>query len=497
MLAKNNPNKKIRAVSYHDLLSRIKVAVSKDKNSTMSIYIDRLTKTYSRLYPDYDPYLVKAIFWTLSEENSPFAIRWLQGQELSEQQTKELQLPPSSQSFKTVVGILDIVSKYYNLLICFDELDNPDYSDMGHHVSVVVSNLVKDLFHKLNQGIILTTMHPGSWKEEVCKNLRGNIIDKLKSYCDPIELTYLDGDLTVKFVELLLAKFSEQENFILPHPLYPFQEDDLRRFGQREKPTARAVIRWCQKNWNSILTDGIPEIQSNIERVFKEELGNINDSDLESNQTVANALIHGINFCRNQVVENILIHEVAKLGNQDRDFMQFKIIGTEDGKQVCIGVAVQQVDGGTTLGATFKRLLDDKGQLGLTRGCLVRSPSKPMNKNFKTKYLDPLINEKGGEFVKLLLEEVRPIIAFYRTCTGEELRDDISSHDVMEFIQKKGAEYRIAEYNPLIREILSDPSYEVPDLVSEEDIELVESLTTEQLDDSEADLSTFFDDAEE
>jgi hypothetical protein len=142
---------------------------------------------------------------------------------------------------------------------------------------------------------------------------------------------------------------------------------------------------------------------------------------------------------------------------------------------VSIGLAVLQYDGGRALGAGLKRLIDENGAFSLTRGCLVRSNNKKLNSHFKKTYLEPLINQKGGEFVDLKEEEIKPLIAIRAVYQKREVDYGLSEEQIYKFIAEKGAEKKLGASNPLLREILSDPSYQIPVIEEEPEtsVELV------------------------
>ncbi|MEO0489887.1 MAG: hypothetical protein AAFZ49_10060, partial [Cyanobacteria bacterium J06659_2] len=118
------------------------------------------------------------------------------------------------------------------------------------------------------------------------------------------------------------------------------------------------------------------------------------------------------------------------------------------------------------LGAGFRRLLDENNDFGLTRGCLVRSYEKPLNSYFRNTYLEPLVKHQGGEFVDLRLVELQPLIALYNIyCKREEY--DLSANQIFEFIESAGNEVLIGSRNPLICEILSAPSEQIPETAVE------------------------------
>jgi hypothetical protein len=103
------------------------------------------------------------------------------------------------------------------------------------------------------------------------------------------------------------------------------------------------------------------------------------------------------------------------------------------------------------------------------------------------KLLDELILQKGGENVDLIEEQIRPLIAILAIyqkrqnyqLTEEQIFDIISKHN-------------ITFDNLLLREILSDPSGNMPDIDDEDIID--EFLTSSAIDETEDsdDLSDLF-----
>jgi hypothetical protein len=125
-----------------------------------------------------------------------------------------------------------------------------------------------------------------------------------------------------------------------------------------------------------------------------------------------------------------------------------------------------QYDGGRGLGAGFKRLLD-RERFGLTRGCLVRSGKKLINNHFQKTYLVPLI-DGGGEFVKLKETEIKPLIAIRSVYQKRESEYNVTEEEILKFVTEKGEKYWLGSHNPLLKEILSDPSYQMPDDLKDE-----------------------------
>ena len=130
---------------------------TKNKN-----YMKALTKQFLKTRSNVDPYIVRAVLWTLSETETPFAIKWLSGEELDKSKADELGLPTNSgktnqerevESLNNVQKILNLVSYYSPIIICFDEIDvKTSCRDDGLTTPQVIADLVKRLYDTLEQS---------------------------------------------------------------------------------------------------------------------------------------------------------------------------------------------------------------------------------------------------------------------------------------------------------------------------------------------------------
>ena len=215
--------------------------------------------------------------------------------------------------------------------------------------------------------------------------------------------------------------------------------------------------------------------------------------NIMDNSFIASALFYSFQQLIGQTINNIRIDSLEdKLYGKRRDMhLNFKIIGFDQDKPMRIGVAVLQQDSGQSLGAGLKKLKDYQ-QFDLTRGCLVRSKSKPIGKAVKIKHINPLTQELGGEFVDLKFEEIQPLIALYRIYEKRATDYEISEADIRQFIENSGEKYQIGHHNPLIQEILSDPSGIAPDTPEEPEIEPSETESTPPENTNDQELDQFF-----
>jgi hypothetical protein len=507
-----NPN--APSLSPQELVNRFdKVYASwsaKNKN-----LMNTLTKQVLKTKPNADPYIVRAILWTLSENHASFAIKWLSADELAQSNAEFLELPNPSKSsqareaeaLKNIQQILNLVSYYNPIVICFDEIDVKNNStDDGLPTELVIADLVKRLHDtlaqsELSQGVvILTVMLPDTWKHKV-NLMPGGTPDRVSKYTQrkPIDLKYIGGDSMVELVTLWLKEFYQTKNLNPPHQVYPFEESQLREFG-KGKPTVREALKWCAENFK-VYEEPLPaEPIERFELALKTESETDIGNCLEDNYLIAEALCFAFQNLKGEKLagetatgeklNEVTIEDVAEVEpkSSNQGWINFKIIGKEKNKGFKIGVAVLQYSNGRSVGAGMQRLIDYQ-KFDLTRGCLVRSKEKKIRRPWEAyAYLNELVHELGGEWVDLKAEEIRPLIDLHSVYQKHE-RYQLSEEQIREFSK------RLTLENELLREILSDPSGEIDEETIEDDIQLVEDFlnpsSLDSTDDSD-DLSDLF-----
>ncbi|AUB38490.1 Archaeal DNA helicase HerA or a related bacterial ATPase, containings HAS-barrel and ATPase domains [Nostoc flagelliforme CCNUN1] len=419
-----------------------------------------------------NPDIIAAILWTLSSNPSEerYAINWLAGQELPQSRADALGLANSSaqdreaQAFSTVRQILDLISDYKPIVICFDELESILMcNDAGFTASQVTALLAKDLYDKIKRGVFITAMFPQTWTDQIrALKEAESVTDRIAQ--KTIELTYLKSEDVIALVSQWLRDFYDQQGVTSPNSVYPFDEGKLKELG-KERPMVRKVLQWCKENWTTELTPSIHPVES----AYKKELAAIESriqDDIEDRTKLANALRFSFSTLVGQILENVQITEIADIKSRsvDQGYINFKIVGQENGNVVKIGVAVLQGVSGRFLQAGLKRLIEYK-EFDLTRGCLIRS--KKISSGTKAKqYLDILLSDNlGGEWVLLKSEEIKPILAIIYVMKA---RNDyeLTEAQINDFTQQN----RILIDNNLIHEILSNPSGQIPEDAVDEDI---------------------------
>jgi hypothetical protein len=441
--------------------------------------IDYFATKVGQTYEVDNPNVVRAILWTLSPQHAPFAINWLAGRDLSEAQAKLLGLPESSinddgQAFNMAIQILDLLSSTMLPIICFDELDgtesvNEDNETLGGFTrAMTVASLAKDVFNNLKRGVILTSTYLKTFKEEIREVASGvsGTVDRLFSTF--IELTPLKPDTTIDLVTCWLDSFYREHNTVPPHPLYPFDEKILRGFGD-ERPTVRDVLQWCAKN----IPEGEPiDPLKRLKKMYQNIASTLEDFS-EDSDLIAASIAFGFLQLREQTLEGVKILGVetnVKPYSKHKGYVQFKIIGDNNGDAISIGVSVVQQNHGKSVGAAIKYLTNYK-DLGLTRGCLIRQKTISPHLQVANHNLDILCNQQGGEWIGFKNEEIEPLIILFFMLDQIDW-DEMSKDDFDRFVLTLAL-----HENPILLEILSAPSGNVPDDIIDKDSEIEELLS--------------------
>jgi hypothetical protein len=437
--------------------------------------IDKLTEAVLQKKPEItNPYLLKAILWTLSPIHTNYANYWLSGLELPQSQTEEMGLPNlkiqdrETEAIKTVRQILDIISYYKVPVICFDELDISELADNGFTTAQIIANLTKDLFNSLNKGVLFLAMYRPTWNEQIRALPQAEaVIDRLvseQSDRQPIALNNLNSDDVVAVVSQWLKEFYESHQKIPPHPLYPFDESKLRELG-KSRPTIRSVLKWCAEKF--VPPDKlIPPIHP-VETCYQNELENISasiDSVIDNEKAISKALRLAFSSLIGEILEGVKIEDIQdiKANKADQGYIDFKIVGNNG--SIKIGVDVIQESGGKYVGAALRRLINYE-KFDLTRGCLVRSKNINQGAKIPQECLRKLLKEQGGEWVKLKYEDIKPLLAIsnvYDNCESYEL----TKQEILDYIKQNN----LAINNPLVCDILSDPSGQEPENLANDDL---------------------------
>ncbi|WP_228061034.1 P-loop NTPase fold protein [Coleofasciculus sp. LEGE 07081] len=469
--------------------------------------IKKLSVQILKSKPDADPYILRAILWTLSEMYAPYAVEWLAGNELDQETADSMGLPTNAsktaqdeeaEALGNLQQILRLISDHKPVLICFDELEGQGVlSTDGFTKTQVIARLVKDLYDNLEQSgigkgvVILTVMFESTWRGQIKgtgsgMDMGGGVLDRMSTATqgNPISLERLNSQSMVDLVALWLREQLYEPRNLTPHnSTYPFREDELREVG-KGKLTVREALNWCAENFDIGGNDDNPEEK------FEKALKAANEADmgdyLEDNDLIANALYFGFENLIGEVLEGetetgqklkqVTLDKIETVG----DWVRFKVSGKESNKSFTIGVSVIQQKNAASVGAGLKRLTDYK-RFGLTRGCLVRSKNKKINKNSQAyKRLEKLTSKNmGGEWAYLEAEQIRPLINLYTVYQNGESYQ-LTQEQVVEFSKPQILE------NPLLREILSDPSGEI-DEETIEDEEMFGALFEESSTDDTAD----------
>ncbi len=392
------------------------------KNQT---WVNQLTEGFSKIKPDIpDPDLVRAIIWTLCSTQAPYSIKWLSGAAIASSKATELGLPNRSRdardadAWEILLQTFSIISFYYPLTICFDQLEAEDKSDTGLKRERVVASIIKRMWDtlpraSLDRGIVLlSVMTEETWRNKV-QALPPGISSYLSKQGEPMQLYQISADGIVELVRIWLQAFYERYNLTPPNPVYPFEAGQLRALA-REQLSVKQILEWCAENFCPVEEDPFEQVEAAFER---ERVFNQSPERLLDNTAVADALYFGFQRVLGQTIAGVAIESVSDRIQRDRNnrgYIQFTVITREKAGPSTLGVAILQDFQSKKVEAALKRLVQYE-TFDLTCGCLVRSYEKLIPPHWQGyRYLQQFAAEQGGQWVDLKAEEIVPLLAIWR-----------------------------------------------------------------------------------
>ncbi|CAD0232686.1 conserved hypothetical protein [Planktothrix agardhii] len=469
-------------------------ARAKTKNQNI---IQQLSQGIKKVYPHFDAYTVRAILWTLSQTYGDFAVEWLAGNPLDSETAQGMGLPnyadqdvteKNSAAFSKLLKIVSLVSEYKTLIICFDEFDDK-VLDNGETIGQLIAEFIKDLHDNLeqsnsSQGItIISLMFQSIWRQQIKQFFTfgdsyshkiGNVhslIARISTATkgEALSLQPINGQSILELVSFWLEEFLYKPRQLKPHDsVYPFTVNQLEEIG-KNKPTIRETLDWCYKEYKKIQETIVKDPKEQYQ-LARQQTNKLDITDyLEDNDFLANTLKFGFEQLINQRLEGVTASGeklkkviIESVETVDSNWL-FKINGVEnESKKFVIGVTVIQNRNAPPVKAGLKELVN-YSKFGLTRGCIVRSPEKKIGRNTHAyKLLEQLTTQLGGEQAPLHPEEIQPLIeiySIYQNCQSFGLTEE----QVKEFSQEEIAN------NPLLQEILSDPSGKIDEYTLDSD----------------------------
>ena len=82
----------------------------------------------------------------------------------------------------------------------------------------------------------------------------------------------------------------------------------MRSLGS-EKPTIRALLKWCRDNFTVYAPP--PPPKELIQKAYDRELSQINEDFLDDSDLIARSLYLGFITLKGQIIENVLVQDVT------------------------------------------------------------------------------------------------------------------------------------------------------------------------------------------
>lgn len=446
------------------------------KNQT---WINQLTEAFFRIKPNIgEPDILRGIIWTLCNAQTPYALKWLAGHPLTTEKAEQLGLPNHTDKYRdtdaweTVVQLLTLISDYYGVIICFDEVESRDKGEAGLKRERIVASLVKRLFDTIPRSqlnhplILLTVMTPQTWHNKVL-NLPQGIPSYLSDMGVPIRLRQMVDEEIVQLIALWLQNFYQTYQLTPPTPVYPFDADQLKALG-REQLTVRQILTWCADNVQSVEVSPAEQIERLFARANSLDHEGLSEAEVDRALTdrflLTDILEFSLELAIGQTIGSVTLEGVDRLPSEkQRKYIQLQAIAKENGQIVKIGIAIAPQNHPQSLCATLKRLVEYE-KFDLTKGCILSSENPAIPTHWQAYgYLTKLCSQMGGKWVKLQRADLKPLLALWQVY---QQRSDygLTAEQVYQFARS----HQIIAKNPLLWAIFTNSTPAIaPDSLEE------------------------------
>ena len=268
----------------------------------------------------------------------------------------------------------------------------------------------------------------------------------LSDRADPLELPEADETVVRAVIRAWLRQFYRDRQLVPPSPLYPFDDSQLKALA-REGSDLHDAIEWCAENFRPVENDPLERVT----QAFERSLTQVQGSEQMTETLVMEALGVGFESLVGTTLDGVEIRSVEQRPSgtsQRRKSLDLKIVASERGQELRVGVMVVFDERGQRVGNRLRTLCDFE-EFGLTRGFLLRPFSCEIPPTWKARDWLERLETTGGGWLDLSVEAIAPLLALLQVLKQRQ-EWGLSKSRILGFAGSKG----LVTGNPLIRELL-------------------------------------------
>ena len=265
--------------------------------------------------------------------------------------------------------------------------------------------------------VVLSVMDPETW-ERIVQPMLGRMTRHLSDRADPLELPEADETVVRAVIRAWLRQFYRDRQLVPPSPLYPFDDSQLKALA-REGSDLHDAIEWCAENFRPVENDPLERVT----QAFERSLTQVQGSEQMTETLVMEALGVGFESLVGTTLDGVEIRSVEQRPSgtsQRRKSLDLKIVASERGQELRVGVMVVFDERGQRVGNRLRTLCDFE-EFGLTRGFLLRPFSCEIPPTWKARDWLERLETTGGGWLDLSVEAIRPslgVVAGVEATTG-------------------------------------------------------------------------------
>jgi len=213
--------------------------------------VERAILSIEEEFPEVDLTFLHVLFKAIDPELKPYSIRWLQGDDLPDDQLQALGVRTTINNDQIAQRVLHSVMTLSDrpILLCFDQLESI-YDRFGDPIVLFAFfDTIIRLCNETPNALVLLMSQAATWNEQIEPQLQRSAKDRIE-YIKVLQTPTLKQ--LEELVRIRLDKLWGKYRYPPPSEIYPFTLNYLKSLGETEGWNPRNVIRTLARDINQM-----------------------------------------------------------------------------------------------------------------------------------------------------------------------------------------------------------------------------------------------------
>ena len=213
--------------------------------------VEKAISSIEEEFPEVDLTFLNVLFKAINPELKPYSLRWLQGDDIPDDQLQALGARTTINNDQIAQRVLHSVMTLSDrpILLCFDQLESI-YDRFGDPIVLFAFfDTVIRLCNETPNALVLLMSQAATWNEQIEPQLQRSAKDRIE-YIEVLRTPTVEQ--LEELVRIRLGKLWGMYPYPPPSEIYPFTPDYLKSLGVTEGWNPRNIIRTLARDINQM-----------------------------------------------------------------------------------------------------------------------------------------------------------------------------------------------------------------------------------------------------